>query len=195
MRNSLDFFPFAKPLRLSRRKSRAGASSPALARDPAAGRRCAAVEAAAAERKERAASAAPRRRRWAIRAGEVGVPPRLVCLQKAPPASGGGGEEKTGGRVLPRKPFRGVFYPFRPFGGPDDASSVGSSSSTGLSPRSLLMGRFFYFYIFHFRFLQKIYFRFEIYRNIPRPPRCRDLVAPLRGGRGFSAKNFAENLR
>jgi len=75
VRNSLDFFPFAKPLRLSRRKIRAGASSPAPARDPAAGRRCAAAEAdeaAAAARKERAASAAPRRRRRAIRAGEVG---------------------------------------------------------------------------------------------------------------------------
>ena len=70
MRNLLDFFPLAKPLRLSRRKSRAGASSPAPARDPAEARRCTVVEAeeAAAARKERAASAAPRRRRRAIRA-------------------------------------------------------------------------------------------------------------------------------
>jgi hypothetical protein len=58
------------------------------------------------------------------------------------------------------------------------------------------MWRFFIFYIFYFRFLQKYIFVFEIYRNIPRPaaPGGRDLVAPLRGGRGFSAKIFAENL-
>jgi len=31
----------------------------------------------------------------------------------------------------------------------------------------------FYFYIFQFCFLQKYIFVFEIYRNIPRPPRCR----------------------
>ena len=34
-------------------------------------------------------------------------------------------------------------------------------------------GRFFYFFIFYFRFLQNYIFVFEIYRNIPRPPRCR----------------------
>ena len=33
--------------------------------------------------------------------------------------------------------------------------------------------RFFYFYIFYFRFLQKYIFVFEIYMNIPRPPGCR----------------------
>ena len=33
--------------------------------------------------------------------------------------------------------------------------------------------RFFYFFIFYFRFLQKYIFDLEIYRNIPRPPRCR----------------------
>ena len=33
--------------------------------------------------------------------------------------------------------------------------------------------RFFYFFIFQFRFLQKYIFVFEIYKNIPRPPRCR----------------------
>ena len=31
----------------------------------------------------------------------------------------------------------------------------------------------FYFYIFYFRILQKYIFVFEIYMNIPRPPRCR----------------------
>ena len=33
--------------------------------------------------------------------------------------------------------------------------------------------RFFYFFIFYFRFLQKYIFDLEIYRNIPRPPGCR----------------------
>ena len=32
---------------------------------------------------------------------------------------------------------------------------------------------FFIFLFFYFRFLQKYIFVFEIYRNIPRPPRCR----------------------
>ena len=80
MRNLLDFFPFAKPLRFSKTKSRDGANSPAPARDPPAGRRRTVVEAeeVAAARKERAARAAPRRRRRAIRAGvgsssEVGL--------------------------------------------------------------------------------------------------------------------------
>ena len=74
MRNLLDFFPFAKPLRFSKTKSRAGANSPAPARDPPAGRRCTVVEAeeAAAAPKVRAARAAPRRRRRAIRAGVGG---------------------------------------------------------------------------------------------------------------------------
>jgi hypothetical protein len=68
-RNLLDFFPFAKPLRFSKKKSCAGANSPAPARDAPAGRRCTVVEAeeAAAARKERAARATPRRRRSAIR--------------------------------------------------------------------------------------------------------------------------------
>jgi hypothetical protein len=97
-RNLLDFFPLAKPLRLSRRKSRAGANSPAPARDPAAGRRCTVAEAeeAATARKERAASTAPRRRRWAIRAGGGGVPPRLVyrrLRRRAAAARGENGDE------------------------------------------------------------------------------------------------------
>ena len=36
-----------------------------------------------------------------------------------------------------------------------------------------LLRRFFYFFIFYFRFLQKYIFDLEIYRNIPRPPRSR----------------------
>ena len=39
--------------------------------------------------------------------------------------------------------------------------------------RCLASRRFFYFFIFQFRFLQKYIFVFEIYRNISRPPRCR----------------------
>ena len=35
------------------------------------------------------------------------------------------------------------------------------------------------FFIFQFRFLQKYIFIFEIYRNIPRPPRCRAVGAFL----------------
>jgi hypothetical protein len=81
--NLLDFFPFAKPLRFSKTKSRAGANSPAPARDPPAERRCTVVEAeaAAAARKERVAMAAPRRRRRAIRAGVGGS--SVAGLQKA----------------------------------------------------------------------------------------------------------------
>ena len=53
-------------------------------------------------------------------------------------------------------------------------------------------GRGFLFFYFHF--LQKYIFVFKIYRNIPAAllPGSRDLVAPLRGGRGFCAKNFAK---
>jgi hypothetical protein len=67
-RNSLDFLPFVKHLRASRKKNRVGASSVAPARDPMAERRCTVVEAedAAEARMERAASAAPRRRRGAM---------------------------------------------------------------------------------------------------------------------------------
>ena len=38
----------------------------------------------------------------------------------------------------------------------------------------------FYFYIFYFCFLQKYIFDLEIYRNIPRPPRCRAAGAFLK---------------
>lgn len=67
----LDFFPFAKPLRASRRNSFVGANSLAPARDPTDGRRWTEVEAedAAAARMERAARAAPRRRKSAMRLG------------------------------------------------------------------------------------------------------------------------------
>ena len=56
----------------------------------------------------------------------------------------------------------------------------------------------FYFYIFQFCFLQKYIFVFEIYRNIPRPPRCRTAGTwppRCRAAGVFSAKLFVENLR
>ena len=46
----------------------------------------------------------------------------------------------------------------------------GPSGAVGLA-------RFFYFYIFCFRFLQKYIFDLEIYRNIPRPPGSRAVGA------------------
>ena len=48
------------------------------------------------------------------------------------------------------------------------------------------------FLFFIFIFYKKYIFDLEIYRNIPRPPRCRDLAARQRGGRGFCAKPFAQ---
>ena len=57
--------------------------------------------------------------------------------------------------------------------------------------------RFFIFIFFIFIFT-KIYFCFQNlqeYTTAAPLPGGRDLVAPLQGGRGFSAKNFAENLR
>ena len=58
-------------------------------------------------------------------------------------------------------------------------------------------GRFFIFIFFNFDFFKNI-FSFskftEIYPGCPLPG-SRDLVAPLRGGRGFFAKKFADNLR
>ena len=56
----------------------------------------------------------------------------------------------------------------------------------------------FFFFYFLFSFFTKIYFRFrnlQEYTPAAPLPGGRDLVAPLRGGRGFSAKNFAKNLR
>ena len=52
--------------------------------------------------------------------------------------------------------------------------------------------RFFYFYTFYFRFLQKYIFVFKIYRNIPRPPRCRAARtwSPRCGAAGLFCKNF-----
>ena len=53
----------------------------------------------------------------------------------------------------------------------------------------------FLFFYFLFSFFTKIYFHFrnlqEYTPAAPLPSR-RDLVAPLRGGRGFCAKNFAK---
>ena len=55
---------------------------------------------------------------------------------------------------------------------------------------------FFYFFYFLFSFFTKnIYFRFrnlQKYTPSAPLPGDRDLVAPLRGGRGFCAKNFAK---
>ena len=54
-------------------------------------------------------------------------------------------------------------------------------------------GSFFIFY-FYFLFLQKYIFDLKIYRNIPRPPRCRAAGTWQRGGRGISEKNFTEKI-
>ena len=61
---------------------------------------------------------------------------------------------------------------------------------------SCRMRRFFYFYIFYFRFLQKYIFVFEIYRNIPRPPRCRAVGtwSPRCGAAGAFLQKFCENF-
>ena len=53
--------------------------------------------------------------------------------------------------------------------------------------------RFFYFYIFYFRFLQKYIFDLEIYKNIPRPPRCR-AAGTWTTGRG-AAGAFLKKIR
>ena len=55
--------------------------------------------------------------------------------------------------------------------------------------------RFFYFYIFHFRFFKKKYiFVFEIYNNIPRPPRCRTAGtwSPRCGAAGAFVQKFLQ---
>ena len=56
----------------------------------------------------------------------------------------------------------------------------------------------FLFFYFLFLFFTKIFFRFrnlQEYTPATPLPGGWNLVAPLRGGRGFSAKIFAENLR
>jgi len=58
--------------------------------------------------------------------------------------------------------------------------------------------RFFYFYIFHFRFFSKIYFHFQNlqkYTPAAQLPGGRHLVAPLPGGRDLSIKIFIKKLR
>ena len=58
-------------------------------------------------------------------------------------------------------------------------------------------GRFFYFYIFYFRFLQKIYFRFvnlQEYTPAAPLPGGRDLAARQRGGRGICEKIFRDKI-
>ena len=55
--------------------------------------------------------------------------------------------------------------------------------------------RSFFIFIFLFSFFTKIYFHFQNlqeYTPAAPLPGGRDLVAPLRGGRGFSAKIYAE---
>ena len=56
---------------------------------------------------------------------------------------------------------------------------------------------FFYFFIFYFRFLQKIYFRFgnlQEYTPAAPLPGGRDLAARQRGGMGICEKNFREKI-
>ena len=60
------------------------------------------------------------------------------------------------------------------------------------------LGGFFIFIFFISIFYKKIYFRFENlqkYTPATRLPGGRHLAAPLPGGRGFSAKSFAENRK
>ena len=60
---------------------------------------------------------------------------------------------------------------------------------------TILCRRFFYFLFLIFVFYKKIYFRFrnlQEYNPAAPLPGGRDLVAPLRGGRGFCAKTFAK---
>ena len=75
---------------------------------------------------------------------------------------GGGRQPATAGRACGRGPSVSNGRPrwARPRQ-LDLRAAHGSSNSTG---------RFFYFYIFYFHFLQKYIFNLEIYRNIPRPP-------------------------
>ena len=57
--------------------------------------------------------------------------------------------------------------------------------------------RFFYFYVFYFRFLKKIYFRVRnLHEYTPAAPLPggRDLAARQPGGRGLSEKIFAEKI-
>ena len=65
------------------------------------------------------------------------------------------------------------------WGGAIEAKWVVCSGNSGLRTRQ----RFFYFYIFYFRFLQKYIFDLEIYRNIPRPPGSGVAGAFLSAGR------------
>ena len=54
--------------------------------------------------------------------------------------------------------------------------------------------RFFYFYIFYFRFLQKYIFDLEIYRNILRQRGDRDLAARQPGGRVYPEKKRRQKI-
>ena len=61
----------------------------------------------------------------------------------------------------------------------------------------LAAGQFFYFLFYIFVFYKKKYFCFrnlQEYTPAAPLPGDRDLVAPLRGGRGFCEKKFAEKI-
>ena len=71
----------------------------------------------------------------------------------------------------------------------------GRHGSDLVYPQSM---RFFYFFIFYFRFLQKYIFDLEICRNIPRPSGCRAAGTwpPGSGAAGaFLEKNLRRKLR
>ena len=55
---------------------------------------------------------------------------------------------------------------------------------------------FLFFFIFYFRFLQKYIFVFKIYRNIPRPPRCRaaGTCSPRCGAAGVFLQKFLRRI-
>ena len=63
--------------------------------------------------------------------------------------------------------------------------------ATGLGPACVDLARrgFFIFFYFYFCFLQKYIFDLKIYRNIPRPPRCRAAA----GRQGLLCKKFCSN--
>ena len=74
------------------------------------------------------------------------------------------------------------------------ARSMPLTATTGLAVLILITKRravFLFFFIFIFIFYKNIFSFSKFIEIYP----GRDLVAPLRGGRGFSVKNFAENLR
>ena len=78
---------------------------------------------------------------------------------------------------------------------PATTTSVGRNH---VIPQSIQSSGFFIFFILYFHFLQKYIFDLEIYRNIPRPPRCRAAGTwpPGSGAAGaFLKKNSRRKLR